>query len=82
MFTRRSQVFKARIYIKELKVSWNKKVIESKVWLLHKILDLRSLEKSLSPSAEDDKLKGSILKTVKNINEYLNERELFWMYFE
>ena len=58
------------------------KVLEFKVWLLHEFLDLRSLEKSLSHSAEDDKLKGSILKTVKNINEYLNERELFWMYFE
>ena len=43
---------------------------------------LKNLERVLLTKKQDDKVKVNILKTVKNANDYLQERELFWMHFE
>ena len=46
---------------------------------------LKNLEKSLltySNQTSQDPVKSSILKTVKNANDFMQERELFWMYFD
>ena len=45
----------------------------------------KNLEKNLlteSNQTSVDPVKSNILKTVKNANEFLQERELFWMYFD
>ena len=45
---------------------------------------LKNLEKNLLSESyqQIDPVKSSIMKTVKNANEFLQERELFWMYFD
>ena len=43
---------------------------------------LKNLERVLLTKTQEDKVKVDILKTVKNANDYLQERELFWMHFE
>ena len=45
----------------------------------------KNLEKNLLTDSNPisvDQVKSSILKTVKNANDFLQERELFWMYFD
>ena len=45
----------------------------------------KNLEKNLLTDSNPisvDQVKSSILKTVKNANDFSQERELFWMYFD
>ena len=45
----------------------------------------KNLEKNLLTDSNPisvDPVKSNILKTVKNANDFLQERELFWMYFD
>ena len=45
----------------------------------------KSLEKNLlteSIQTSEDPIKSRIMKTVKNAKDFLQERELFWMYFD
>ena len=45
----------------------------------------KNLEKNLLTDSNPisvDQVKSNILKTVKNANDFLQERELFWMYFD
>ena len=45
----------------------------------------KNLEKNLlteNNQTSVDPVKSNILKTVKNANDFLQERELFWMYFD
>ena len=43
---------------------------------------LKKLEKTILPSDENDKINTEIVSTIKNIKNYISERELFWMYYE
>ena len=45
----------------------------------------KSLEKNLltaTNQTSEDPIKSRIMKTVKNAKDFLQERELFWMYFD
>ena len=42
---------------------------------------LKKLERTIA-SEDNDKVKSHILETVSNINEYIKQRELFWIYYE